>query len=105
MKDDYPDWICSACGHTLGDERPLLATYHSGTCGWCGEEDVAVTAPRDFGYPDAPKVRRGRGPGKKPRMRHITIRLPQHVVDHYGGDTKAMRDAWVKYVESLSLPE
>jgi hypothetical protein len=33
-------------------------------------------------------------------MAHVTVRLPQHVLAHYGGDTKAMRDAWVAYVES-----
>jgi hypothetical protein len=49
----------------------------------------------------APKVRRPRGPGKKPAMRHVTIRIPQHVVDHYDGDLTAMRDAWVQYVEEL----
>jgi hypothetical protein len=43
--------------------------------------------------------RRGRGPGKKPAMRHITIRVPQHVVNHFKGDTRAMRDAWVRYTE------
>jgi len=111
MKDDYPQWICSPCGHTHGPERPLLASYRvGGPCGWCGAEDVPVTEPRDFGYPDAPwavreiaapKVRRPRGPGKKPAMRHVTIRIPQHVVDHYDGDLTAMRDAWVQYVEEL----
>lgn len=45
--------------------------------------------------------RRGRGPGKKPAMRHVTIRIPHHVVDHYKGDLKVMRDAWVRYVEEL----
>lgn len=48
--------------------------------------------------------RRGRGLGKKPPMKHITIRMPQHVVDHYDGNLKAMRDAWVTYVESLPYP-
>jgi hypothetical protein len=99
MMSEYPDWICSPCGHEHGDERPLLATYHTGECGWCGNEDIPVTSPRDYGYPDAPKVRRGRGLGKKPAMRHITIRVPQHVVNHFNGDTRAMRDAWVKHTE------
>jgi hypothetical protein len=48
-------------------------------------------------------MRRTRGLGKKPAKVHVTLRLPQHVIDHYGGDIKAMRDAWVAYVESLSL--
>jgi hypothetical protein len=46
-----------------------------------------------------PKVRRGRGLGKKPRMRHITMRLPQHVLDYYDDDILAMRNAWVKHTE------
>ena len=102
MMNDYPDWICSPCGHKHGDQRPLLASYHvGGPCGWCGGENIPVTEPRDFNYPDAPKVRRGRGRGKKPAMRHITIRIPQHVVAHYQGDTLAMRNAWIKHVEGL----
>ncbi len=48
---------------------------------------------------DAP---RRRGPGRKPAMVHVTLRLPKHVLDHYDGDTRAMRDAWVRYVETLS---
>lgn len=48
--------------------------------------------------------RRGRGPGKRPAMRHVTIRLPQHVLDRFKGDTRAMRDAWVRHVESLPYP-
>lgn len=96
--------ICSPCGHKHGDERPLLAIYTGGgVCGWCGAENVPVTNPRDFGIPQEPTPkRRGRGPGKKPPMAHVTVRLPRHVLDHYDGDTKAMRDAWVAYVESLS---
>lgn len=101
---DYPAWVCSPCGRKYGKRLPILASYHTGDCGWCGAEHIPVTEPRDFGYPDAPNKRRGRGPGKKPAMVHITIRIPQHVVDHYGGDTRAMRDAWVSYVESLPYP-
>ena len=44
--------------------------------------------------------RRGRGPGKKPAMLHVTMRMPRHVVERYP-DIKTMRDAWVAYVESL----
>lgn len=50
-------------------------------------------------------MRRTRGPGKKPAKVHVTLRLPKHVVDHYQGDLKLMRDEWVRYVESLCLPE
>lgn len=65
---------------------------------------MSGTEPRDFGYPDPPNKRRGRGLGKRPAMVHVTLRLPQHVVDRYGGDTRAMRDAWVTYVENLPYP-
>ena len=50
-------------------------------------------------------AQRTRGPGKKLRMRHVTVRMPQHVVDFYHGNIRAMRDAWVAHVESLTLPE
>ena len=55
----------------------------------------------DFGFPHTPNPRRGRGAGKSMRLRHITIRIPGYVVDHYNGDLKAMRDAWVVHVEKL----
>lgn len=100
MSRNYPAWICSPCGRKHGRKLPLLATYHMGDCGWCGAEHVSVTEPRDFGYPDPPNKRRGRGPGKKPAMAHVTIRLPRHVVDRYPS-LKDMRDDWVRYVESL----
>jgi hypothetical protein len=45
--------------------------------------------------------RRGRGPGKRPAMAHVTMRLPQYVLDYYGGDKLKMRDAWVEYVDKL----
>ena len=98
---NYPQWICGTCGRKHGKKLPMLATYHIGDCGWCGAEHVSVTEPRDYGYPDAPKPQRGRGPGKKPAMAHMTLRMPRHVVDFYHGDTRAMRDAWVKHVEEL----
>ena len=99
------DTICSSCAHQYGDERPLLAAYSQGDCGWCSAQDVPVTNPRDFGIIVEPQPKRkGRGPGKKPPMAHVTVRIPKHVLDHYGGDTRAMRDAWVSYVEGLSLP-
>ena len=104
MQRDYPAWICGPCGRQRAKRLPFLATYHIGDCGWCGEEHVSVTEPRDFGYPDAPNKRRGRGPGKKPAMVHVTVRMPRHVIDHYP-DLKTMRDAWVEHVESLIIPE
>lgn len=53
---------------------------------------------------DQQPKRRGRGPGKRPAMAHITIRIPQRVIDHYGGSLLHMRDAWVEHVDSLSQP-
>ena len=44
---------------------------------------------------------RRRGPGRKPAMVHVTLRLPKHVIERYP-DLKTMRDAWVRYVETLS---
>jgi len=92
LPDDYPDWICSDCGHTHGHERPLLATYHVGNaCGWCGSDTIPVTQPRDYGYPDMITQRRTRGPGKRPAMVHVTFRVPPYVVEHFNRDTRAMR--------------
>lgn len=48
---------------------------------------------------EEPKRYRGqRGPGKKERMAHLTIRLPQEVVDYFGGSTVKMREALVHHV-------
>lgn len=49
----YPDEICQECGTKYGTPR---SNNHeigmwNGTCGWCGKEG-AVTAPRDYRYPD-----------------------------------------------------
>ena len=33
-------------------------------------------------------------------MVHVTLRLPKHVIERYP-DLKTMRDAWVRYVETL----
>ena len=46
--------------------------------------------------------RRGRGPGKRPAMAHITIRIPQRVLDYYDNDLRKMRDAWVEHTDKLS---
>lgn len=56
----YPAWICHGCGVEHG--RVLeghMATFHVGDpCGWCGKSDVAVTEPRDYGYPHPPSTGR-----------------------------------------------
>lgn len=44
--------------------------------------------------------RRTRGPGKRPRKVHISLRVPQHVLDYYGGDRKRLLEDIVLYVES-----
>ena len=45
------------------------------------------------------KRKRGqRGPGKKGRMAHVTMRLPQDVVDYFGGSSIRMREALIQYV-------
>lgn len=106
MDNNYPSWICSPCGRKYGKRLPWLATYHTGdTCGWCNATDVPVTEPRDFGYPEPPKdkTRKGRGAGRKPARVHVTLRIPPHVLDYYGGDTLKMREAWVAHVEELIL--
>lgn len=48
---DYPDWICSDCGHRHGRGWPEghCATWHIDTCGLCGQHK-RVTEPRDFGH-------------------------------------------------------
>ena len=67
----------------------------------CGVENASVGEQRDFGEPEASKVRRGRGAGEKPAMMHVIIRLPMHVVERYP-NLEAMSDEWVRYVENLS---
>jgi hypothetical protein len=49
MKDDYPAWVCHACGAKYGTRIPVIATWHNGACGICYEERP-VTEPRDYGY-------------------------------------------------------
>lgn len=61
----YPAWICEPCGKTFGRVIPgHCATFHQpdaddpkDCCGWCGTKSVALTEPRDFGYPDVPARR------------------------------------------------
>ena len=46
---DQPKWVCYKCGRKYGSFKCGQATWHSDTCGCCG--DVAsCTEPRDFGY-------------------------------------------------------
>lgn len=63
MKDaSYPPWICEPCGRRVG--RPGAtgtSTWHMPVpddpreaCGWCGTRTVALTEPRDYGYPRKP---------------------------------------------------
>lgn len=54
---NQPEWCCDACGkafgcryRTMGGLSRWTATYHVGTCGVCGDSQVSVTEPRDFGY-------------------------------------------------------
>lgn len=50
MKRDYPNWICSDCGNKYGRRECGVATWHPSTCEICGEDNVYVTEPRDFGH-------------------------------------------------------
>lgn len=47
----YPAWVCNDCGgKASGGRQFLISTYHTDTCGVCGEI-TACTEPRDFYYP------------------------------------------------------
>jgi hypothetical protein len=50
---NYPAWICLDCGRKHGRwPEGHIGTFHvGGRCGWCGRDNVAVTEPRDYGYP------------------------------------------------------
>lgn len=56
MYDDYPGWICSDCGikhgrgFRNGDKVNKVATWHYDKCDVCGQNNVMVTEPRDFGH-------------------------------------------------------
>lgn len=52
------------------------------------------------GQPDK-RPRRQRGPNKvqKPKMAHVSLRLPQHVVDFYNASTPAMRTVLTAWSE------
>jgi hypothetical protein len=56
---EYPQWICHVCGEAYGAwyKRGTYigppyhcSTYHNGTCDLCGDTDVPVTEPRDYGH-------------------------------------------------------
>lgn len=59
VKSRYPTWICGDCGAKHGRwPTGHLATFHepdpadpNDCCGWCGTRSVALTEPRDYGYP------------------------------------------------------
>ena len=56
---------------------------------------------------EQPKRYRGqRGPNKvpRPRMLHVTMRLPQHVVDFYGGSSTVMRHVLTRWAEGALAP-
>ena len=41
------NWICAKCGKRIGKCIAGMATWHYGTCDFCGKPN-AVTEPRDF---------------------------------------------------------
>ena len=54
----YPSWICWDCGNKYGawyqggtytGPKVHCSTNHYGTCGICGNAEVSVTEPRDYG--------------------------------------------------------
>lgn len=51
----YPTWVCKPCGILASEEQGAKilsgSTFHDGRCDVCGRFPVAVTEPRDFGYP------------------------------------------------------
>lgn len=58
---------------------------------------------------EQPKRLRGqRGPGKKPRMVHVTLRLPPHVVERFstGGTlSQNIRDALTMLTEGVTCEQ
>jgi hypothetical protein len=50
-RSGQPAWVCESCGTEWGHKECGLATWHYGDeCGVCGDRDVPVTEPRDFGF-------------------------------------------------------
>ena len=53
------------------------------------------------------QYRKGRGPGKKPAMVHVSLRVPEETMQFYRGPraSEIMRQALKEYAEKHSLPE
>lgn len=60
------EYVCHYCGITYGKWYRLgeyhgppdwCSTFHMGTCSCCGEENVAVTEERDYGYLDTHRIK------------------------------------------------
>lgn len=50
MNGSMPHWCCSVCGESYGHrECSQHATWHIGECDVCGDEEVPVTEPSDYG--------------------------------------------------------
>jgi hypothetical protein len=47
---EYPRWICEACGMKHQQGRRGVSSICLGICGWCDKE-TGVTEPRDYGFP------------------------------------------------------
>ena len=59
-------------------------------------------------------AKRGRGPDKKPRtrtpitglnLRHVSMRLPVEVIEHFDGNTTKMREVLMRYVSYAKSKE
>ena len=61
IRHEQPSLVCASCAEKAGGRVPdgHMPTYHYGICDVCGVLR-AVTAPRDFGYPDF-KVKHKKG--------------------------------------------
>lgn len=45
-----PEYCCAYCGEAYGHrDCSEYATWHIGACDVCGDEEVPVTEPRDYG--------------------------------------------------------
>ena len=54
----YPKWVCHPCGVTYGKwyekgdykgPSHYYSTFHVNTCDLCGNDNISVTEPRDYG--------------------------------------------------------
>lgn len=50
MTKEYPSWICSDCGNKHGRRECGVATWHMSACDVCGQDNVLVSEPRDYGH-------------------------------------------------------